>query len=206
MPRNKASLGVVYATNPYGADHMSTEHDPFLLPEMPESLRERMAALGILDSAMLDETGPVKMRLAAASQRFMSLLDSLELCTFCFASGWFFNTRDLVTAVRAVTGWETNMWELMRIGERRINLMRAFNAREGMTADDDVLPPRVTEPLAEGPSAGNTLDLGQWTRDKELYYGMLGWDVRGIPTRAKLHDLELGWLVDELESQGVRPS
>ena len=203
MPRNKASLGVVYATNPYGADHLSTEHDPFLLPEMPDSLRERMAALGIQETASLEDTGPIKMRLAAVSQRFMSLLDSLELCSFCFASGWFFDSHDLVTAVRAVTGWKTNMWELMRIGERRINLMQAFNVREGLTAKDDLLPPRVTEPLQGGPSAGNRLDLEAWQRDKALYYGMMGWDPRGVPTRAKLHEIELGWVVDELEARGI---
>jgi aldehyde:ferredoxin oxidoreductase len=203
MPRTKASLGVVYATNPYGADHLSTEHDPFVLPEMPESLRERMAALGILETAALEETGPVKMRLASVSQRFMSLLDSLELCSFCFASGWFFDSHDLVTAVRAVTGWRINMWELMRIGERRINLMQAFNVREGLSADGDILPPRVAEPLQGGPTAGNRLDMEAWREDKALYYGMMGWDRRGYPTRAKLHELELGWVVDELEGRGI---
>jgi aldehyde:ferredoxin oxidoreductase len=203
IPRTKASLGVVYATNPYGADHLSTEHDPFVLPGMPESLRERMAALGILETAALEETGPVKMRLVAVSQRFMSLLDSLELCSFCFASGWFFDSHDLVTAVRAVTGWRTNMWELMRIGERRINLMQAFNVREGLSADGDILPPRVTEPLQDGPTAGSRLDMEAWQEDKALYYAMMGWDSRGYPTPAKLHELELGWVVDELQGRGI---
>jgi aldehyde:ferredoxin oxidoreductase len=203
MPRTKASLGVVYATNPYGADHLSTEHDSFLLPEMPEGLRERMAALGILETASLEETGPTKMRLAAISQRFMSLLDSLELCSFCFASGWFFDSHDLVTAVTAITGWKTNMWELMRIGERRINLMQAFNVREGGTAVDDIVPSRMAEPLEGGPTAGNRLDLEGWRKDKALYYSMMGWDPQGVPTRAKLHELELGWVVDELEARGV---
>jgi aldehyde:ferredoxin oxidoreductase len=203
MPRNKASLGVAYATNPYGADHLSTEHDPFLLPEMPDALHERMAALGILETASLEETGPTKVRLVAMTQRFMSLLDSLELCSFCFASGWFFDSSDLVTAVRATTGWQTNMWELMRIGERRINLTQAFNVRDGLRAEDDRLPPRVAEPLEGGPTAGNRLDLAAWHEDKALYYGMMGWDSRGIPTRAKLHELELGWVIDELEGRGV---
>jgi aldehyde:ferredoxin oxidoreductase len=203
MPRTKASLGVVYATNPYGADHLSTEHDPFLLPEMPRELRARMAALGMLETASLEETGPIKMRLAALSQRFMSLLDSLELCSFCFGSGWFFDSHDLVTAVRAVTGWKTNMWELMRIGERRINLMRAFNVREGLRAADDVLPARVAEPLEGGVTDGGRLDMEAWREDKALYYAMMGWDSYGVPTRAKLHELELGWVIEELETRGV---
>jgi aldehyde:ferredoxin oxidoreductase len=199
MPRAKASLGVVYAVNPYGADHMCTEHDPFLVPDMPSLFHERMRALGLLETAPLGATGPVKVRLAALTQRFLSLLDSLELCTFCFASAWIFDTADLVRVVRAVTGWETNMWELMRIGERRINLMRAFNAREGLTAAEDQLPPRMIEPLEGGPTDGNRLDLSEWRRDRALYYGMMNWDENGVPTTAKLHELGLGWLASALE-------
>jgi aldehyde:ferredoxin oxidoreductase len=200
MPRAKGSLGVVYAVNPYGADHMCTEHDPFLLSALPDSLRERMRALGMLETAALEDTGPVKMRLAAITQRYMSLLDSLELCSFCFASGWFFNTQDLVAAVRAITGWQTNMWELMLIGERRINLMRAFNAREGITAADDQLPPRMAEPLDGGPTGGARVDMEDWRRDRALYYAMMGWNPEtGVPSEAKLHELELGWLVQELK-------
>ncbi|MGD9101157.1 MAG: aldehyde ferredoxin oxidoreductase C-terminal domain-containing protein, partial [Anaerolineae bacterium] len=200
MPRAKGSLGVVYAVNPYGADHMCTEHDPFLLSALPDSLRERMRALGMLETAALEDVGPVKTRLAAITQRYMSLLDSLELCSFCFASGWFFNTQDLVAAVRAITGWQTNMWELMLIGERRINLMRAFNAREGITAADDQLPPRMAEPLDGGPTGGAQVDMEDWGRDRALYYAMMGWNPEtGIPSEAKLHELELGWLVEELK-------
>jgi len=200
MARAKGSLPVVYAVNPYGADHMCTEHDAFLLEELPDPLRERMRALGILETAPVEATGPVKMRLAAITQRYMSLLDSLELCAFCFASGWFFDAQDLVTAVRAVTGWHTNLWELMLIGERRINLMRAFNAREGMAAADDRLPPRMAEPLEGGPTDGWRVDLQAWQRDRALYYGMMGWDPEhGLPTRAKLYELELDWVVEELE-------
>jgi aldehyde:ferredoxin oxidoreductase len=148
----------------------------------------------------VEATGSVKMRLAAITQRYMSLLDSLELCAFCFASNWFFDTQDLVTAVRAVTGWRTNLWELMLIGERRINLMRAFNAREGMAAADDCLPPRMAEPLECGPTDGWRVDLEAWQRDRALYYAMMGWDPEhGLPTTAKLVELELDWVVEELE-------
>jgi aldehyde:ferredoxin oxidoreductase len=34
------------------------------------------------------------------------------------------------------------------------------------------------------------------TRDR--YYQMAGWDTKGHPTRAKLEELALGWLADEL--------
>ena len=33
---------------------------------------------------------------------------------------------------------------------------------------------------------------------KALYYHMAGWDDTGRPTRAKLEELALGWVADEL--------
>jgi aldehyde:ferredoxin oxidoreductase len=203
MPRTKTSVGLIYAVNPFGADHISSAHDPFLLDYVPDSLRERMRELAILETATLEAYGPVKVRLVANSQRFYSLLDSLELCSFCFAPGWFFDGADLVTAVRAVTGWCTSLWELLKIGERRINLMRVYNAREGITAEDDQLPPRMAEPLEGGPTDGQALDMETWSEDRALYYAMMGWDEDGIPTEAKLHELELGWVTDTLPSISI---
>jgi aldehyde:ferredoxin oxidoreductase len=35
---------------------------------------------------------------------------------------------------------------------------------------------------------------------KDWYYAMAGWDVAtGVPTRARLEGLELGWVADLLE-------
>lgn len=204
MARAKGSLPVVYAVNPYGADHMCTEHDAFLLPDMPDSFQERMRALGILGTAPMDATGPLKVRLATITQRYMSLLDSLELCAFCFANAWFFDGEDIVAAVRAITGWQTTLWELMLVGERRIQLMRAFNAREGLDARHDVLPARMVEPLVGGPTDGWRVDMDAWQRDRALYYAAMGWDPEsGLPGRARLHELDLDWVVDELERHGA---
>ena len=32
MPQVKKSLAVIYAVNPFGADHQSSEHDPMYMP------------------------------------------------------------------------------------------------------------------------------------------------------------------------------
>jgi aldehyde:ferredoxin oxidoreductase len=36
--------------------------------------------------------------------------------------------------IRAVTGWDITVDELLAVGERRLNLFRVFNAREGLGA------------------------------------------------------------------------
>jgi aldehyde:ferredoxin oxidoreductase len=47
------------------------------------------------------------------------------------------------------------MKEYMQVGERALDLTRAFNARKGLTRKDDLLPKRLMEPLPDGRSPGN---------------------------------------------------
>ena len=92
------------------------------------------------------------------------------------------------------------MGELMQIGERRINLMRAFNAREGMGKDADTLPKKLFQPLAgKGPTAGVALTTDEFEHARTTYYRLAGCDpATGYPTRAKLADLGLEWLADKM--------
>jgi aldehyde:ferredoxin oxidoreductase len=91
------------------------------------------------------------------------------------------------------------MDELLEIGERKINLMRAFNAREGIGKDSDVLPKKLFQPLAgTGPTAGVALTPEEFEHARASYYRLAGWDqATGYPTPAKLRDLGLDWLADE---------
>jgi len=49
----------------------------------------------------------------------------------------------IVNYVKAVTGWETSLFDLLKVAERHTNMARIFNLREGLTADDDMLPDRL---------------------------------------------------------------
>ena len=96
-----------------------------------------------------------KVKLWAYSQKLYSALDTLDLCQFCFGPNMLYGFADMVELVNAATGWRTTLWELMQVGERRVNMMRMFNAREGFSSKDDVLPERVFEPLR----GGNTMAI-----------------------------------------------
>jgi aldehyde:ferredoxin oxidoreductase len=100
--------------------------------------------------------------------------------------------------VQAGTGWNTTLDELLTIGERKINLMRAFNAREGIGKAADTLPKKLFEPLAgKGPTAGVALTAEEFEHARDTYYRIAGCDpATGYPTRAKLADLELEWVAD----------
>lgn len=88
------------------------------------------------------------------------------------------------------------MFELIKAGERRINMMRQVNARQGFSAKDDVLPKRLFEKLPDGPAAGRAVDEEAFMQMRAQYYELLGWDdVTGNPRDGKLRDLGLEWSI-----------
>ena len=63
-----------------------------------------------------------------------------------------------IELLRYGTGWDATLEGLITVGGRRIHLLRAFNAREGIGKAADVLPKRLFEPLAgTGYPAGTRL-------------------------------------------------
>ena len=200
MPQVKRSLALIYAVNPFGADHQSHELDPSIEPEKDwESYRDRMAELDLLDPQPLYSLGPGKVRYALYTQYFYSLMDTICVCQFVWGPAWqLYSPGQLVEAVRAVSGWDASMWELMKVGERRLNLLRAFNTREGVGSEADILPPKLFVPLQGGASDGLAVTAAELETAKALYYAMAGWDETGRPTRAKLTELSLEWVADEL--------
>jgi len=194
MPEVKRGMAVLYAVNPGGADHTILEHDPAYV-----GYADRMPELGLYDPQPSEAMNPEKVRYIVTMQQLLSCIDGLCMCKFAFGPAWqLYNLDQMVETVRATTGWKTNLWELMKMGERRLNLLRAFNAREGVGAEADTLPPKLFTPLKGGPTDGVALNAEEFEAGKALYYRMCGWDEDGRPTRAKLEELGLGWVADEL--------
>ena len=124
-------------------------------------------------------------------------MDTADLCQFVYGPSWqLFGPDDMVALMRAVTGWDFTIEEMQRVGERRLNLIRAFNAREGAGRDQDTLPKRIfDDPLVGGASDGVAVTREELAAALDDYYELCGWDIAtGNPTPAKLHELDLGWL------------
>ena len=200
MPQAKKSLAVIYAVNPFGADHQSSEHDPYYEEGVWDFNLDRLKEIDLKNPTPPGNLGPEKVRFAAYSQIFYSLLDTLELCQFIWGPTWtLYGPTETVDLVQAVTGWRVSLYELMKVGERRLNLLRVFNAREGFTRKDDALPKKFFIPLAgTGPTAGTALDPAEIDTALDLYYQLMGWTPDGTPTRAKLVDLDLEWAAEYL--------
>jgi aldehyde:ferredoxin oxidoreductase len=200
MPHVKRSLGLIYAVNPFGADHQSSEHDSSYEPELievnPDKYGKRFADIGLTepgDPTVLDDA---KVRFALTTQYVYSALDTVNVCQFVFAPGWaLLGIEELAAVITAVTGVDTSVDDVVEMGRRRLNMLRGYNAREGISADQDALPSRLfDEPLQGGTSDGVALDRDEFEQARARYYELAGWDDAGRPTAATLESLGLGWI------------
>ena len=128
-----------------------------------------------------------KVQLAVDRQDEKAAVDSSVLCFFTLFG---MRLKELYQMIVPCTGFKyRDVPELKRLGARVITLARLFNIREGFGRKDDTLPKRsLTEPLTEGPSAGQVVHLEQMLND---YYDLRGWDSNGEPTEETVRELEL---------------
>ena len=191
LPQVKKSQALAYAVNPFGADHMSTEHDGIIM-----KIGAAARGLGLDAERGIADLDREKVRMVVYTQYYYSLLDALSLCMFCWGPGALFSYGDLVQMINAATGWDMTFWELMKAGERRVNMMRAFNAREGVDSQYDRLPERVFKPMP-GPGAGLGAHVPReaFQDAVKTYYRMMNWDdYTGTPGPEKLCELGLDWI------------
>jgi aldehyde:ferredoxin oxidoreductase len=198
MPQVKRSLALIYAVNPFGADHQSHEHDPGYTPDTASYNLERMAEIGLTNPQSDRVLNREKVKMALTTELDYSYIDSAQLCQFVYGPAWqVYGPKDQAELMRATTGWDWTVADILKSGERRLNMLRAFNAREGVGREQDTLPKRIyDEPLKGGASDGVAVTRQEVQEALDMYYEMCGWDVTtGKPTKAKLEELGLGWMV-----------
>lgn len=122
----------------------------------------------------------------------------------------------------AVTGREIDEKGLCQTGERVFNLQRAILVREGCKGrEGDTIPEtEYTVPLKlefgnpdgllpgkEGEAIsrnGVVVDREKFEKMKDEYYQLRGWDIKtGLQTKAKLEELGLNDVAEELETRGL---
>jgi aldehyde:ferredoxin oxidoreductase len=211
-PRGVLAHGLAYATSNRGACHVRAyliaaevlEHYIGLSPpDIPEATAEyRLSKDG-------DKTG-----LVLVFQNLTAAIDCLDECLFTvFAIG----AEDYAKTLSAATGVDYTAEDVLKVGERVWNLERLFNIREGLTKDDDRLPPRLEEEpmpnevysagekkaikppvevaphgqVEKQPTAGSVCPIPEML---PVYYVKRGWDEEGVPTDEKLEELGLNWV------------
>jgi len=170
-PRGARSMALAYATSDRGACHR----------------RARTVEREVFEGGW---TPGEAARAVADEQSQRAVLWSLVVDDFV---GDVF--EDLGATWLDAVGLETD-GDLETVGERVWTLTRLFNVREGVSREDDELPPtvRASPDDAEG-EAG--IDPEHFDAMLDAYYRIRGWGPDGRPTRETVERLDLDDVVDE---------
>jgi aldehyde:ferredoxin oxidoreductase len=129
----------------------------------------------------------------AIQSRRGHFVDCLGVCMF--VSGVQFKT--IADTVSAATGWDFTLREAADVGERVLNLMRAFNIRHGHSREHNTVSPRLVEAPHEGLAKG--ISIGpKFDKMIDTYYEAMGWDKAGRPLPETLKRLGLDSIAKDL--------
>jgi len=190
-PRIKHGLALGYAFSPTGADHDHVFHDLDFIRGSTGS--EKIKALGILDPISPYDFAPEKIRAILYHTNWLVLGNCLAMCHFLLSLAY--NYVQVQDIVNGVTGWNTTVWELMKVGERAVNIAQCFNVREGFSRKDNKLPERFFMPSTPS-RASIPLDKEKFDEAMTLYCLMRGWDpISTMPSVGKLYELGIDWVL-----------
>ncbi|MEA5362352.1 aldehyde ferredoxin oxidoreductase C-terminal domain-containing protein [Amycolatopsis sp., V23-08] len=172
-PRTLQSMALGLAVNARGADH------------------NRSGAYEADLSGELDrlDGGAAHVAAAIGTEDRAAVMDSMILCKFL--RGVFTDPfTDWAALLASVTGWDIDAEELHTAARRIVRAKRAFNLREGATAADDTLPPRMLEtPLELTSGRQATLTAERLNTMVSGYYAARGLDPSGRVVQKDLADL-----------------
>ena len=171
--RAQQSMGLAPITSRRGADHLKA-FPPIDETGSPDEVERRYGARYLPEMADPHATR-YKALLVKDGEDFGAVVDSVGVCksggTFVMAEIYW---PEIAAGVAAATGWDIDEAELRTIGERIVNLTRAYNARLGITRADDRLPARLTrEP---SPARGARGHVAHAEELLDEYYALRGWD------------------------------
>lgn len=186
-PRAAKITGLAYVTANRGGDHITAYIEGPAFLAMP---------FMIVDDADVGDPLqeiPDKSKVVKDFEDAFGIFDAIGGCKFM---GMVLTAEDWAGLISKLMGYDYTATDFRRTGERIYNLERAYLVREGFSRKDDTLPPRLLEePLPEGPAEGHTVNLDVML---DAYYEFRGWDKDGKPTKEKLQELGLDWVIDKI--------
>jgi aldehyde:ferredoxin oxidoreductase len=109
-----------------------------------------------------------------------------------------YHPKLVLECFNAVTGWNWSLDDAFTVGKRTVNLLRVFNFRHGMKAEDERPSKRYGSVPVDGPAQGKDI-TAKWSWMVQNYYRLMGWDENtGKPLPETLEMLDLGELTKEL--------
>lgn len=111
------------------------------------------------------------------------------------------NPKLALDCFNAVTGWNWTLDDAFTVGRRVINLLRVFDFKHGMRAEDERPSKRYGSVPVDGPAQGKDI-MAKWPWMVQNYYRLMGWDEKtGKPLPETLKKLDLEHLIGELEGK-----
>jgi aldehyde:ferredoxin oxidoreductase len=193
-PAHLSGTCLGYAVSSRGGDFSNI----YASMEYTWSGKRAAAAFGTKEAVRLDGTYG-KAGLIRRAMLVNATIDSLGICKVQALS--LIGDFDMLNEAQlcsALTAFEFQALDLMRIGERIINLERLLNQRFGSGAQDDRLPRMFSEPGYSGPdSQPPAAKLEKMLR---MFYAQMGWDAQGQPTVRKLRRLGITAAVPDADA------
>ena len=184
-PRGLKATALGYAVSTRGGDFTSV----YALPETkwePDKCQKVFGSRSAADRFAHEGKGELVRRATSVS----AVLDALGICKVpALSLICEFDLKREAELVSLVTGWQVNGEALLKIGERIFNLENLFNVRNSPWQPRAGIPGMFCQqPLVQGPSRGQTVDLEAMAQD---FYRSMGWDAEGKPRCATLIKLEI---------------
>ena len=123
-------------------------------------------------------------------------VQALGLCTFVYGS--LPSPEAVLNMLKAVTGWDVTLEEILKVGNRIHNQRHAFNLREGISPLKYHHPDRMAgrPPRTAGPLAGVTVDEDGMLKE---YFQAMDWDLTTAkPSQKSLVELGLDDVAKDL--------
>ncbi len=196
-PRGLKGYGLGYAVASRGADHLRSE--PFV--ELSDDPEKGVEMFGVPEATLrLAYKG--KGKLVRYFENWCAIIDCLEVCKNLAGNMELLPFDRAAEIARAVTGFHFTEEAMFEIGERIVNLERAYLVRGGIRRKDDYLPARfLKEPLPNGNSKGAIFEIDPMLDE---YYAEREWDLKtGTPKAEKLRKIGLEYVIEDLKRNGV---
>ena len=122
-------------------------------------------------------------------------INAIGTCMFAYGST---DIRTHSEYLSAITGFDIDVFEFEKTGERIMNLRQAFNIREGINQLEYKIPQRIVgnPPLNDGVTKGIVIPFDDMVKE---FYEEMDWDKNSSrPSDTKLKELDLEWVAKDI--------
>ena len=192
--RGAKAYALAFAVNPRGPDHLHAQPQAEFgrHPAARELVRKLLGSEKYCEGSSTEG----KPQIVRWHEDIFAVSDSLGICSFATTTSYVIDSENLSLLLKAVSGIDYTVDQLMECGKRIVVLERCINAREDPKRKD-ILPWRMMhDPVSEGPRKGMVNSPDELDEMLDKYYRLIGYDHKGQPTQELIAELGLDRLLE----------